>query len=167
VFENPHAFPRAWTVHELTRIPEPSERNAIDDLRSKALVTQLAGPLPPMSSCASADWIGFTRDQPANVTLRANMNCDGMVVLSDTFYPGWKATVDQKPVKTYEVNSTMRGVFVPRGSHEVKYVYRPASVYAGAAMSAAGILGACLLAFFTRTRDDAIDLGGESRNNQR
>lgn len=160
VFQNPHAFPRAWTVHELVR-------HQVDDPRSAAFLTQPFAQLPPVTPCPSPDWVGFTRDQPANITLRANMICDGMVVLSDTFYPGWKASVDQKPVRTYQVNSTMRGVLVPRGSHEVKYVYRPASVYTGAAMTASSLLVACLLVFFAHRRHVAIDLGGESRNNQK
>src|SRR5260370_40264623 len=60
----------------------------------------------------------------------------------------------------------MRGVLAPSGTHDIQYRYRPGSFYAGGVMSAAGIVGACCLAFFSRKRRDAIDLDAESRNNQ-
>jgi uncharacterized membrane protein YfhO len=93
------------------------------------------------------------------------MACDGMLVLSDTYYPGWKAYVDGKTVSIHEVNFVMRGILVPVGAHEIEFRYRPGSFYAGAAMSVSGILGACCIAFFSRKRRDAIDLEDESRNN--
>jgi len=41
--------------------------------------------------------------------LKAEMTCDGMVVLSDTYYPGWSAKVDGKPAQIYEVDTALRG----------------------------------------------------------
>jgi uncharacterized membrane protein YfhO len=68
------------------------------------------------------------------------MDCAGMVVLSDTFYPGWRARVDHQPAAIYEVNGGMRGVLVPRGSHTVTMRYRPLSAYIGAALTLLGVL---------------------------
>jgi uncharacterized membrane protein YfhO len=70
------------------------------------------------------------------------MACDGMVILSDAFYPGWRARVDHRPAGVYEINGAMRGVAVPRGKHTVTMRYRPVSVYLGAALTLLGILGA-------------------------
>src|SRR5438105_2057673 len=80
------------------------------------------------------------------------MGWGGMVVLSDTFYPGWRARVDHKPAPIYEVNGAMRGVVVPAGSHTVTMRYRPVSVYLGAALTVAGILGALVMAAAVRSR---------------
>jgi uncharacterized membrane protein YfhO len=73
-----------------------------------------------------------------------------MVVLSDAFYPGWRAWVDRQPVSLFEVDGAMRGVLVPRGSHVITMRYRPVSVIAGAALSICGVLFAGLLAAFSR-----------------
>jgi uncharacterized membrane protein YfhO len=73
-----------------------------------------------------------------------------MVVLSDTFYPGWRARVDHRPVSIFEVDGAMRGVVVPRGPHAITMRYRPASAIAGAALSICGVLCAGLLAAFSR-----------------
>jgi hypothetical protein len=168
VFRNPHAFPRAWAVHELIPIAQPPDgqaliRDRLEELHSKAFG---AATHTGLETCATGDAVAVTRHDAGHVTIRANMACDGMVVLSDTFYPGWRATVDKKPVPIEQVNFAMRGIAVPRGVHEIHYSYRPASVYVGAAMTATGVLGCCLLVFFERRRRNAIDLEPKRENNQ-
>ena len=64
-----------------------------------------------------------------------------LVILSDAFYPGWRARVDHRPAQIHEVNGALRGVAVPRGTHTVTMRYRPVSVYLGAALTLLGILG--------------------------
>lgn len=149
VFRNPHAFPRAWAVHDLARVPTRPEgqaliRDHVEEMHSKAF-TVGAGPPAGVAHCSAADTVLVKRYQPQYVSIEASMACDGMVVLSDTFYPGWNVTVDGKPARVWEVNLTMRGVLVPKGAHEIEYRYRPGSVYAGAVLSAIGIVGACFI----------------------
>ena len=169
VFENPHALPRAWAVHKLLEFTKESQahdfiRDRFEDLRYMAFELSPSGINLPV--CGATDDVTVTRYEPERVDIRANMACDGMVVLADTFYPGWKATIDGKPAVIHEVDFTMRGISVPRGNHQIKYRYRPASVYLGGTLTALGILGACFLAFFTKERRSPIDLSAKSRNNQ-
>jgi uncharacterized membrane protein YfhO len=62
------------------------------------------------------------------------------VILSDTFFPGWRARVDHQPAQIYQVNGAMRGVIMPRGAHTVTMRCRPVSVYLGAALTLLGVL---------------------------
>ena len=102
----------------------------------------MVGPPPPVQTCAAPDTVQLIEHAPDRLAIRADMACDGMVVLSDTFYPGWRARVDHRPAEIHEVNGAMRGVAVPRGTHTVTMRYRPVSVYLGAALTLLGILGA-------------------------
>ena len=88
-----------------------------------------------MQTCAAPDTVQLIEHVPDRLAIRAEMACDGMVVLSDTFYPGWRARVDHRPAEIYEVNGAMRGVAVPRGTHTITMRYRPVSVYLGAALT--------------------------------
>jgi hypothetical protein len=138
------AFPRAWAVHELVQVANTGEGNLLvvadpDSFRGRA---HIAGPPPPVQTCAAPDAIQLIEHAPDRLAIRADMACDGMVVLSDTFYPGWRARVDHRPAEIYEVNGAMRGVAVPAGSHTVTMRYRPVSVYLGATLTLVGILGA-------------------------
>ena len=157
VFYNPSAFPRVWAAHEIVPVKNKDDvvrfiSEHVDELRWKALAM---GTLPSLRTCDVPDDISIARNRADFVAIRGNMGCDGMVVLSDTYYPGWKVEVDGKPAKIYEVNLAMRGVFVPQGRHEVEYRYRPASVYAGAAMTLASVLGVYLVSVLTRKKSPA------------
>ena len=93
------AFPRAWAVHELVRVKDADEGNVLlgrdpESLHRKAHM--VASP-PPVQTCAAPDTVQLIEHAPDRLAIRAEMACDGMVVLSDTFYPGWRARVDHRP----------------------------------------------------------------------
>jgi uncharacterized membrane protein YfhO len=69
------------------------------------------------------------------VELAATMKGDGYVVLSDTIYPGWGATVDGIPAPVFAANGLFRAVFVRDGSHLVQFAYRPRSLLLGTALT--------------------------------
>ena len=121
------AFPRAWAVHELLRVASVGEGNIAvgrdpESFRRKAYIVE---PPPRVEACAAPETVQLIEHDADRLSIRADMACDGMVVLSDAFYPGWRARVDHRPAEIYEVNGAMRGVAVPRGSHTVTMRYRP------------------------------------------
>jgi len=144
------AFPRAWAVHELVRVPNIAEGNilVVQDPESFRHKAHMVGQPPPVETCSAPDQVQLLEHAADRLSIRADMACDGMVVLSDAFYPGWRARVDHRLARIYEVNVAMRGVAVPRGRHTVIMRYRPVSVYLGAALSLLGILGALVWAAF-------------------
>ncbi|MBI4874849.1 MAG: YfhO family protein [Acidobacteria bacterium] len=83
-------------------------------------------------------------------TLDVRTNCGGMVVLADTWFPGWKATVDGRPARIQQVHGALRGVPVGAGEHRIRMEYFPRSVAVGGAMTAAGMLAALLTWLFER-----------------
>jgi len=60
---------------------------------------------------------------------------DGILFVSDAYYPGWKAYLDDKEVKIYRADFAFRAVVVPKGNHVVKFVYNPDSFYKGLKIS--------------------------------
>lgn len=47
-----------------------------------------------------------------------------MLVLSEVFYPErWKLTVDGREQPTLKIDGIIRGIAVPPGEHEVRFVY--------------------------------------------
>ena len=74
-----------------------------------------------------------------------------MIVVSDTAFPGWVATIDGNPARIYETDVSIRGVVVDRGPHRVVMAYKPASVYLGLLITLAGLLGALLLYWLNKS----------------
>lgn len=82
----------------------------------------------------------ITADRATQVAIKAASPYGGLLVLADTFYPGWRATVDGAPVPILRVNLMHRGVLVPPGAHTVTFRYQPWSVRWGIALSLLGFL---------------------------
>lgn len=83
--------------------------------------------------------------EPQRVRLTVEAPAAGFVVLTDTFYPGWQATVDGRPVPIRAANLAFRAISVPAGPHTITFVYRPLSFRLGLIISAA-TLGAVVVA---------------------
>jgi len=152
VYGNPDVLPRAFSVHEVFRIAD--RRGAGDHL------TQLEPELarksfldvdpPTLESCANPDQVAVRSHTPGRVVLDVNMACRGMVILADTYAPGWSATVDGQPTPIYEAYTLVRGVVAPAGAHTIDLVYRPRSVLLGAALLALASLAAVLFSIGPR-----------------
>jgi len=75
------------------------------------------------------------QDTPNRVTIRATLDAPGYLVVADTWYPGWQATVDGVPTEVLRANYAFRAVWLETGKHEVEMVYRPTLVRIGGAVS--------------------------------
>jgi uncharacterized membrane protein YfhO len=67
-----------------------------------------------------------------------------VLVLSQAWYPGWNAVVDGAETPALRVNHGFVGVTLEAGAHEVRFLYRPASLCWGIGISGAAIAGAAL-----------------------
>ena len=104
-----------------------------------------------MEPCAgSGDDLGLVRDTGGKVQIRAKLQCRAMVILADTYFPGWEARVDGRPAKLYQPYGFLRGVVVDGGYHTIEMVYRPWSVMAGACMTLLSVFVVLLLIWVDR-----------------
>lgn len=55
----------------------------------------------------------------------------GYLLLSDTYYPGWRARDNGKTTKIYRANRVMRAVVLDKGTHRVEFVFAPLSFRIG------------------------------------
>ncbi len=74
-------------------------------------------------------------DEPERVAVSVVTDRSAWLVLVDTDYPGWEATLDGQRVAIRRANGAFRAVEVPAGRHEVAFMYRPLSLRVGAAIS--------------------------------
>ena len=150
LYRSDTAVPRAFVVHTARVAGDAEAQAAFMDpaqpLRRTALLSEgepLEGP-GCEGSTARVTESGLSR---VEVALEA---CGpGYLLLSDSHYPGWEATLDGAPVPLLRANAVMRAVRVPPGTHGVRFDYRPLSFRLGAMLSALA-LGALALALRPR-----------------
>lgn len=150
LYDRPTAFPPAFLTScwEIASEAEGIARlgaMSSPDLRSTAIVAE--GPAArralrtaPTGPCRSAGDVVVTRYEPERVVLSAEVEHQSVLVLTDSWYPGWRARVDGKPASLLRVDHALRGVALPPGTHRVEFEFRPAVLPAGAGVTALTML---------------------------
>jgi len=67
-----------------------------------------------------------------SISLKVSTPKNGYLVLSEIFYPGWKAYVDGREKKVYRANWSLRAIPIEAGEHKVDVCFEPKSFYTGA-----------------------------------
>jgi len=76
-------------------------------------------------------------EQSAELTV--GLENDGFLVFSDVYYPGWKATVDGENKDVKLIDGFLKGVYLTRGQHRVRFYFKPDDFVMGARLSLFGI----------------------------
>jgi hypothetical protein len=77
---------------------------------------------------------------PNRVVIRVEAPAGGWLLLSDSWYPGWRASIDGAPTESYAADGAFRAVWVPAGSSSVVWQYQPASFRIGVAVTAGALI---------------------------
>lgn len=127
VYRLPDPLPRAWVVYETVAAGDSQAVDLLNstgfDPRQVAIVTpDLQAPLPPGQDRPAAA-AHVVESSPGRLILQAEAGADGLLVISQPFYPGWRARVDGERVSLLRVDSFIQGVQVSAGSHRVELAY--------------------------------------------
>ena len=146
VYENADAYPRAWVVHRVDVVRDENSAFALlkarsatvggaailhpFDPRAEAVVEQPSGSvLPPGRNGPTCrddlDRVSVASYAGDSVKLNVDATCPGLLVLPDTYYPGWSVTVNGRRQSIYPTDGALRGVVVPRGASIVRFEYHP------------------------------------------
>jgi len=140
IYENLEVLPRAFVAHraEVTTDDEATIARLRDPSFDPAGTVVLdQGDLLTGTGSGLAE---ITHYGPERVIVNVTNDAPGYLVLTDTFYPGWLATVDGEPSPIQRADLMFRAVQLEPGSHRVEFRYRPVSVRLGAGISALGLL---------------------------
>lgn len=106
----------------------------------------------------------ITHYENSLVIIQATVSQDSLLVLADSYYPGWKAFVDGKETKILKANYFYRAIVLPKGTHHVEFRYEPWSFRLGWMISMgtlAGILFVSLGVFLKQRKVAMLErIGG-------
>ncbi|MFH1825505.1 MAG: YfhO family protein [Candidatus Firestonebacteria bacterium] len=104
------------------------------------------------ASLADKDIVNIEEYKSNIVKIKADISQDGMIVLNDTYYPGWRVYVDGQEEKIYPANYIYRGVQVKKGNHKIEFIFRPATFVIGAIISLISFLGVLITLILLKKR---------------
>lgn len=81
------------------------------------------------------------REEGNSRTIDLVMSQPGYLVLAFTHYPGWRATVDDRPTEILRANYAFMALPLSAGEHQVTLLYRPLSLILGGIISVVSVLG--------------------------
>jgi hypothetical protein len=94
--------------------------------------------------------VRIVSDQPDEVSIEASLPQPGFLLLLDTCFPGWLATVNGLKAPILQADYDFRAVELPAGKSTVQFVYRPGSFRLGIILSIAGLLAVATAWFWPR-----------------
>ena len=158
IYRSLDSLPRAYLVGQTTRVAddaaalaaladaefEPADKVVLFEPEIKS--AGLSDELQSIKPAASTGRVTVSSYEPERVALQVDLPAPGVLVLSNSWYPGWQATVDGQPVSILRANLLFRAVVVPAGVHDVVFEFVPDGLRAGvAAALLAGLVLAGLL----------------------
>jgi hypothetical protein len=97
----------------------------------------------------------IVRYDNTTVTITTSADSEAVLVLADSYYPGWKAFVDGREQVIRRANLFFRAVLLPAGNHTVEFRYEPRSFAIGLLVSATTVVALIVTTsvFALRTRE--------------
>jgi uncharacterized membrane protein YfhO len=122
VYENKDVLPRSFFVEKiiLSKNKNDSIKSLFENKDSLSRVAIVEGlkSFEPSIYVGSSQIISYEENK---VIIQTDNQGEGFLVLTDTFYPTWKARVDGKKTQIYLADFNFRGIIVPRGKHSIEF----------------------------------------------
>jgi hypothetical protein len=159
LYKNRSPLPRAWLVKDykvmdsnailskmMTKDFRPDREALLEEepphpIRSAGLTAKPSH----IKSKGKKGRVEFISETNNRLLLKATAEENSLLVLSDTYYPSWKAFVDGRKTKIYRADYTFRAIPLDSGTHRVEFVYDPLSFKLGALLTFLGIIGCALI----------------------
>lgn len=145
VFRNRRHLPRAFFVGRVRTVGD--QQTALEVLASgdfdpgacAVIEGALAAPLVPRAADNSVvellEWGNNIN------TVQVSCAQPSFLVVSNVYYPGWQAFVDDQPTEIYKTDVALQGLMVPSGKHTVQLIYYPHTFLVGAWLSLLTVAG--------------------------
>ncbi len=141
ILDDKKSLPRAFLAsnYHIFTTPKAFEETFFDkSFNPKVTVLLSEDPKVPSFATGEATIVSYA---PENVVIKISSAGNSMLVLSDTYYPGWQATVDGMQTHIFKADYAFRGVLVPKGEHLVVFTFVPLSFKIGILLSILSAVG--------------------------
>ncbi|MBN1654271.1 MAG: YfhO family protein [Deltaproteobacteria bacterium] len=146
LFENPDRMGHAWINYGATIVDSPEKAlvyvfSSKFNPRREVVLEQLPRNKYSEHNPPEAEPVRDIRRRSATeVEYRVKLERPGLLVVSESGYPGWIAHVDGKPTRWLQANFLLRAVELTPGAHTVRFEYRPWWFSLASVLTAMGFL---------------------------
>jgi len=154
IYENTSALPRAFWVPKAEYFPDMEQvlERMLDDNFDPLESVLLQGKDREGENPGARGELNIEEYEFGRVRIRVSSDSAGWLVLSDKWFPGWRAELDGEESRIRRAYFLFRAVHVPAGDHELVFRYYPWPTRIGIWLSIIGILTILLILFLKRIR---------------
>lgn len=141
------------SVHAADNETDALEQLALIEPSSTAVVERTSDSEAPASLSGAGPFgydVRITQQRAGYIRLEVKTTRDALLVVTQTYWPGWKATVDGNEVPIWRTDYLFQGVRTPTGEHIVELTFRSPIFPVGAAVTLATLCGAIAYALHQR-----------------
>lgn len=158
LIKNTSFLPRAYIVPNAIVL---SKQETLDKLKSKDFdpknrVVLQKNPSIKLNNQSSYKKVEIVNREPNKIQLRTSLDNPGFLVLSEIYYPGWKAYDNGKATEIYKADYILRSISLKKGRHEIIFIYSPDSYKTGLTISLSAFL--LLLLYLSLNKKTFVDL---------
>ena len=134
VTRNPNNLGNAWFVENIINVKNSDEE--LLELKnidlSNTCLSQNTEIINTSFQLNETNEIKLISRKANQLIYSSKTDSNQFAVFSEAFYNnGWQAYVDNKPVSHFKVNYLLRGMEMPKGTHEIKFEFKPEVINTG------------------------------------
>jgi hypothetical protein len=149
IYENLGVLPRFFLVSRVRTVGGLAESGAavrapgFDPLAEAVIEApdESSGTFPAAPKPALVRVVSY---EPTEVRLETESAAPAFMVAAESYYPGWRASIDGRPTRLYPTDAGFRGVRIPAGRHAVEMRFIPTTLYWAALVTALAVLAAAI-----------------------
>lgn len=148
-FEASSPLPRVRLVNQTINSDNPAADLAKIDIEKEVLAD-----VPLVFPASKAGKASIIAERPGYIEIRTNTTAPQLLVVAESYHPGWKATVNDVETAVYRINGDFIGCIVGTGTQSVSLDFRPASLRTGRLISYMGLgfLPFCFLGIYFKPK---------------
>ena len=150
LFLNKKVLPRAFLAPGAVHLDDDTASQALIngqiDLQEKVIIAD-SNTLSSTEDYSGLDMgqVYITSYSAERIELEANIMHDCWLVLSDSYYQGWRVTIDDQETKIFRANLCSRAIPIKEGSHKIVFFFQPQSFQHGGVISIVSLIIAILV----------------------
>ncbi len=158
LYRNQDAYPRAWLVHDAQMAADPAaalaqlQQPAFDPAQVAIIDDSHTDKPPDLRPATAPESVRVERHSTNQIELTVQASAPALLLLSEQWYPGWRATVNGATAPLLRANVALRAVPVPAGTSSVSVTFVPDGWRAGLLSAVAGWI-LLLFVFLFEKRD--------------
>lgn len=135
LYENKEALPRFYLARESRTVASSGDALAAlreqEDSIGKTVFIEGSVTTPSTTAWPGKGRIDIMVADPARLVLRVKAEKAAILVANETFYPGWRGSVDGMETPIYRANGLVRAMPIPEGTHLVELRFAPRTLVMG------------------------------------